>query len=158
MFEEQVYRDTVESLTAWAVRQNEYHRNKRLGAVTDWLRNADVNRANGQPLPPQPAPPAQVVKIVSIPGASDQQTIQIVFGPELVAEPGPVILPPIKSQLFADFPPGVFAPGYDYGEVMAGLPQDTIPNGEIKEHNGKKWEKVEGFGLFGRMNFYRLVK
>lgn len=157
MFEIEVYLKAVESAQAWAVRENEQARASRLELVARWFTNADIARAKGEPLPPQPPTPAPVVSIVAPEGSYDQGKIEIRFGPGYVADPDPLVLPPIKGYAVTDFPPGVCAPGFDYGDTMAALPQDTMANGTRIEHNGKKWEKVEGFWPFGRKSFYRLV-
>jgi len=157
MFEEQVYKQSLESLQAWAVKQNEFNREQRLYRCAKWLEDAAIELAQGRPKPPQPPQPAPIISIVTVPGSIDQSTISVVLGPGLVAYGADVVLPPIQGYTVADYPPGVCAPGYDYGDVMAALPQDTMPDGTQIELSGKKWQKIEGVWPFGRKSLYVLV-
>jgi hypothetical protein len=154
MFDEQIYRQALESAQAWAVRQNDFNRASRLELCARWMVNADIARAKNEPQPPQPPKPAPVISVVGVPGSTDQSTITVILGPELVADAADLALPPIKGFMLADFPAGVCAPGHDYGDTMAALPQDTMADGAEISHNGKRWRKVEGVWPFGRKSLY----
>jgi hypothetical protein len=158
MFEAEVYQKAIESAQAWALRENEQNRARRLDLVDRWHKDADWNRANGRPQPPQPPAPAPILSIQAPAGGSDQSQIVVKVGPGFVADPAELVLAPIKSYAVTDFPPNVTAPGIDWGDTMGALPQDTRPTGFVLELNGKRWEKIETTWVFGRKSFYKLVK
>ena len=125
-----------------------------------WLIEADIARANAQPLPEKPVP-AWKKSVTATPFVIGQPyEITDKSGPERVADPT-LELPLIPSFEASAFPQGVQAVGpyAGWGDTWVALPQDTIKDGEVVTHEGKQLRKVErrGFGNL-RLSFYLLVK
>ena len=159
--EQYVFDRAAETLTAWAIKQNDEARKRRENAVASWMLDAEVARGLKASDPSQPPAPAKLIKVTVPEGTSDQSRLLVEFGPELVADPRPCVLPPIQSYEATAFPQGVQAVGLyqGFGDIWGALPQDTIPDGVVVEQAGMKLRKTErrGFGNL-RMSFYTLVK
>ena len=164
--EQYVFNRAAETLVAWAIKENDAARKRREGAVADWLLNAEVEvRGFGRPEPPQPPPPAKLIKITVPEGTSDQSRLLVEFGPELVADAGPVVLPAIPVP---NYPPNVIALGHDYGSIVTALDNDTMPNKSKVSYTRKNGEEVilikhfipwhEAGALFAKVNFYEVVQ
>lgn len=157
MFEQFVYDELVKNLTALALQENENQRIFWENRRDSWLQLAAICRANKQPLPEKPFAPARMAKVVSALGTSDQSTITVTLGPELVADPK-CELAPIPSFLVGDFPANFQAVGVKQGDsgVWSALPRDTVEHGTRVVYQGRRLEKVEDIGFGGlRRSYYR---
>jgi hypothetical protein len=164
MFEKLIYENLVAELTGWAILRNRNEEKLWEDRKSAWLQMADIARSKEEPWPDKPAPPAREMRVLTVEGSTDQNTVSVVLGPGLVAEPT-CELAPIASYEAAAFPQGVTAigPYAGFGDIWVALPQDTIADGIVVGHvvsgnpiNLRKTER-RGFGNL-RLSFYTLVK
>ena len=164
MFDELIYQNLVTELTGWAILRNRDEKRLWEDRKSAWLQMAGIARANKDPEPEKPKPPTPVMKVAWAANSTDQNTISVALGLELVAD-ATCELAPIQSYEALAFPQGVTAigPYAGFGDTWVALPNDTMPDGVVVGHtlegkpiNLRKTE-LRGFGNL-RLSFYVLVK